>query len=57
MLTINDLGKRLPYTYKEIVEIDYPEIWDLAQRCLQIAEAWQEMTVELMPLFKNVPCC
>ena len=53
MLTINDLGKRLPYTYKEIVEIDYPEIWDLAQRCLQIAEAWQEMTVELMPLFKK----
>ena len=53
MLTINDLDKRLPYTYKEIVEIDYPEIWDLAQRCLQIAEAWQEMTVELMPLFKK----
>ena len=53
MLTINDLGKRLPYTYKEIVEIDYPEIRDLAQRCLQIAEAWQEMTVELMPLFKK----
>ena len=53
MLTIDDLGKRLPYTYKEIVEIDYPEIWDLAQRCLQITEAWQEMTVELMPLFKK----
>ena len=53
MLTIDDLGKRLPYTYKEIVEIDHPEIWDLAQRCLQITEAWQEMTVELMPLFKK----
>ena len=53
MLTIDDLGKRLPYTYKEIIEIDYPEIWDLAQRCLQITEAWQEMTVELMPLFKK----
>ena len=53
MLTINDLDKRLPYTYKEIVEIDYPEIWDLAQRCLQITETWQEMTVELMPLFKK----
>ena len=53
MLTINDLGKRLPYTYKEIVEIDYPEIWDLSKRTLQIAEAWQEMTVELMPLFKK----
>ena len=34
MLTINDLGKRRPYTFKEIVEIDYPEIWDLAQRTL-----------------------
>ena len=53
MLTIDDLGKRLPYTYKEIVEIDYPEFWDLAQRCLQITETWQEMTVELMPLFKK----
>lgn len=53
MLTIDDLDKRLPYTYKEIVEIDYPEIWDLAQRCVQITEAWQEMTVELMPLFKK----
>ena len=53
MLTIDDLGKRLPYTYKEIIEIDYPEIWDLAQRCLQITETWQEMTVELMPLFKK----
>ena len=53
MLTIDDLGKRLPYTYKGIVEIDHPEIWDLAQRCLQITETWQEMTVELMPLFKK----
>ena len=53
MMTIDDLGKRRPYTYKEIVEIDYPEIWDLAQRSLQIAEAWQEMTVDLMPLFKK----
>ena len=53
MMTINDLGKRRPYTYKEIVEIDHLEFWDLAQRCLQITEAWQEMTVELMPLFKK----
>ena len=53
MLTINALGKRKPYTYKDIVEIDHPEIWDLAQRSLQIAEVWQEMTVELMPLFKQ----
>ncbi|MBQ6306402.1 MAG: hypothetical protein IJK78_07540 [Bacteroidales bacterium] len=55
MLTINDLGKRLPYTYKEIVELDYPEIWDLAQRCLQITKTWQEMAVELMPLYKKRP--
>ncbi len=48
-----DHGKRRPYTYKGIVEIDYPEIWDLAQKCLQITKAWQEMTVELMPLFKK----
>ena len=53
MMTIDDLGKRRPYTYKEIVEIDYPEIWDLAQRTLQIAEAWQDMTLDLMPLFNK----
>ena len=53
MLTINDLGKRLPYTYKEIVELDYPTIWDLAQRTLQIAKAWQDMTLDLIPLFKK----
>ena len=51
MLTINDLGKRLPYTYKEIVEIDYPEIWDLAQSCTQMLHGWQEMLVEPMQVF------
>lgn len=51
MLTINDLGKRLPYTYKEIVEIDYPEIWDLAQSCTQMLHGWQEMLVEPMKVF------
>lgn len=53
MLTINSIRKRLPYTYKEIVEFYYPEIWDLAQRCLKISEAWQEMSVELMPPLKR----
>lgn len=54
-MIIKDYLKRLPYTYKEIVELDYPEIWDLAQRCLQIAKTWQEMAVELMPLYKKRP--
>ena len=53
MLIIDDHGKRLPYTYKEIVEINYPKIWDVAQSCLQIAKTWQEMTVELMPMLKR----
>lgn len=54
MWTAEELKKmHYPYTYKEIVEIDYPEIWDLAKGCLQIAEAWQEMTVDLMPLYKK----
>lgn len=38
MWTTEEL-KKLPYTYKEIVEIGYPEIWDLAQRTLQIKVA------------------
>ena len=46
-------GKKMPYTYKEIVEINYPEIWDLAQRCLKISEVWQEMSVELMQTLKR----
>jgi hypothetical protein len=54
-MIIKDYLKRLPYTYKEIVELDYPKIWDLAQRCLQIAKTWQEMAVELMPLYKKRP--
>ncbi len=29
MLTIDDLGKRKPYTYKEIEEIDYPDYWNV----------------------------
>ncbi len=45
--------KKLPYTLKDIVEIDHPKIWDLAQKCLQITEAWQKMTLELMPLYKK----
>jgi hypothetical protein len=28
--------KKMPYTPKEIVEFDYPEIWDLAQSCTQM---------------------
>ena len=56
MLTIDNLGKRLPYTYKEIVELDYPEIWDLAQSCTQMLHGWQEMLVELMLVFhEHIP--
>lgn len=43
MLTTIEELKKLPYTLKDIVEIDHPKIWDLAQRCLQITEAWQEI--------------
>lgn len=52
MWTTEEL-KKLPYTFKDIVEIDHPKIWGPAQKCLQITEAWQEMTLELMPLYKK----
>lgn len=48
--------KKLPYTLKEIVEFDYPKIWDLAQNCTQMLHGWQEMLVEPMQVFhENLP--
>ncbi len=53
MLTINDHGKRLPYTYKEIVEIDYPDFWNAANESIRRAYAVQEMMLEMLPVFHD----
>lgn len=53
MLTVNDFGKKKPYTYKETIEIHYPEIWETAHECLKRLEIWQNMLVELLPDYKR----
>lgn len=53
MLTINDLGKRKPYTYKEIVEIDYPDYWKAANESVLRADAIQQMMGKALPIFHD----
>lgn len=53
MLTINDLGKRKPYTYKEIVEMDYPDYWKAANDSVLRADAIQEMMGKALPIFHD----
>ncbi len=53
MLTINDLGKRKPYTYKEIVELDYPDYWKAANESVLRADAVQEMMGKALPIFHD----
>ena len=53
MLTINDQGKRNPYTYKEIVEIDYPDYWKAANDSVLRADAIQEMMGKALPIFHD----
>lgn len=54
MMTINNLGngKRLPYTLKEIVELDYPDFWGGAKECIRIAKELQNMVLELLPVYR-----
>ena len=53
MLTIDDLGKRKPYTYKEIVEIDSPDYWKAANESVWRADAIQEMMGKMLPIFHD----
>lgn len=53
MLTINDLGKRKPYTYKEIVEIDFPDYWKAANDSVLRADAVQQMMGKALPIFHD----
>ena len=53
MLTINDLGKRKPYTYKEIVEIDCPDYWKAANDSVLRADAIQQMMGKMLPIFHD----
>ena len=47
-------GKRLPYTYKEIVESCHPEFWNAATECINRVNGWQQMIVELLPKWKTI---
>lgn len=53
MLTINDLGKRKPYTYKEIVEIDFSDYWKAANDSVLRADAIQKMMGKVLPIFHD----
>lgn len=54
MRTIDLNGKRLPYTYKEIVESNHPEFWSAATECINHVYVWQQMIVELLPDWKTI---
>ena len=51
MLIIKDMGKRKPYNYKEIVELDYPDIWNAANESVRRAYIIQQMMVKMLPTF------
>lgn len=53
MLTINDLNKRLPYTYKEIVEIGYSDYWKAVNDSVLRADAIQEMMGKALHIFHD----
>ena len=52
MLT-DDIGKRKPYTLKETVEIEFPELWGAANESIRIAKELQNLSMELLTLYKN----
>ena len=52
MITQDNIGKKRPYTYKEIIEIHYPEIWETAHECLKRLEVWQNLLLALLPDYK-----
>ena len=54
MITENNIGKKTPYTYKEIIEIEYPDVWELAHGCLTILKNWQNMLLEMLPLYRRL---
>ena len=54
MITVNDIDEKKPYTYKDIIEIEYPNIWELAHDCMKVLEQCQNMLVELLPIHKGL---
>ncbi len=53
MLTTNDLGKRRPYTLKEIVELDYPEFWGGAKEGIRVVKELQNMMLGMLPISRR----
>ncbi len=53
-LQLSDIGR--PHTLKEILQTEEPDFWNAAAECVRILVNWQEMTVELFPLYRtNLP--
>ena len=56
-LTIDKLGnvKKRPYTYKEIVEIDYADVWKVSVEYLNMLNGWQDLLVKkALPPMKDI---
>lgn len=51
-LLVDNIGK-LPYTYKEIVQKEYPDFWNAASECGHVLEEWQNLIVKLLPIHKE----
>lgn len=49
ILSKNTKIKRRPYTYKEIVEMDFPDFWRGATEVIRIARELQNIALELLP--------
>lgn len=53
MITVDDIGKKKPYTLKEIVEIELPEFWGGANESIRIANELQNLSIKLLTLYKS----
>lgn len=54
MALIKNDTKIGPYTYKEIVENNYPDFWNASAECIKQVNIWQQMIVELLDSWKKL---
>ncbi len=49
-------AKKPAYTLREIAAQEYPEFWNAANECVRIAKEFQNMSLEMLPLYaKHLP--
>lgn len=53
-MTINDIGKRRPYTLKEFVELDYPDFWNGSIESIRVAKEIQKLSLTLLPISRKL---